>query len=174
MTEYKQDDKIPVPRKRVFVLADGRFVIQWEENRVQDLLNGRYTPFNEAQFGAAITDYELNQLVQSNVVDSYDAHLVYLAPDMSASNTVSGRTYYLNTTLSRSQEATVSQALKDAELDKTYSVRVQSIFVIIRGPNGTAFRDFDAAERARENLLEVVPDIFEDTVVAFVEVNPTP
>lgn len=174
MSDYKTDEKIPVPRKRVFVLANGRFVIQWEENRVQDLLNGRYSPYNEAQFGTAITDYELNQLINSNVIDSYDDHLVYLAPDMSTTTTVSGRTYYLNTTLPRTQQAVVSQALQDAGLNKTFSVRVQSIFVVIRGPNGTAFHDFDSAERARETLLEHAPDIFGNTVVAFVEVSPTP
>lgn len=174
MSKHDKQEKIPVPRQRIFVLEDGRFVIQWEENRVQDLLTGRYSSFTEAQFGAAISDYELNQLIQSDVVESYNADEVFLTPDSSATNVKQGRTYYLNTTLPRAQEQAVKDALVSAGLESKFSVRVQSIFVIVRGPNGTAFHDFDEAERARELLLEQVDDILDDTVVAFVEVNPTP
>jgi hypothetical protein len=33
--EYDENDAISIPRHRVFVLNDGTFVVQWEENLVQ-------------------------------------------------------------------------------------------------------------------------------------------
>lgn len=175
MANYQQEDKIPVPRKRLFVLADGRFVIQWEENRVQDLLSGRYSPFSDDDFGNAITDYELNQLQNSGVVADYDDHLIYLQPDVSSTvATGPGRTYYLNTTIHKSQVREIREIIAADEHTEDYSVRVQEIFVIIRGHSGIAYQNFDEAERAREYLLETYPDLLGKTVVAFVEVTETP
>jgi len=171
---YQNQEKIPVPRKRVFVLQDGRFVVQWEENRVQDLLSGRYSSYADDYFGNAITNYELNQLQNSGVVADYDDQLVYLQPAVNADNSPSGRTYYLNTTLHKSQVAQVRETLKSNDMAARFSVRVQEIFVILRGPTGMAFSDFDDAERAREYLVEQLPDLFKNTVVAFIEVNSTP
>ncbi|GAB5490032.1 MAG: hypothetical protein Phog2KO_02470 [Phototrophicaceae bacterium] len=166
------EENIPIPRKRLFVLTDGRFVIQWEENRVQDLLSGRYTSFVDEDYGNAITDYELNQLKNSGIVADYDEHLIYLQPDISTTATTSGRTYYLNTTLPKSEVEIVKNILATDALAEHFSVRVQEIFVIIRGPSGTAFQNFDDAERAREILIDHNPDILGGTVVAFVEINP--
>ncbi|MGJ3237771.1 MAG: hypothetical protein ACFE0Q_03600 [Anaerolineae bacterium] len=174
MSEYQEHENIPVPRKRLFVLNNGRFVIQWEENRVQDLLTGRYSPFSESDFGNAITDYELNQLKNSGVVADYDDHLIYLQPDVSTASKTPARTYYLNTKLHKSQVETVRQALATTDLNDQYSVRVQEIFVIVRGPSGTAFQNFDTAERAREQLTAYHPDLLGKTVVAFVEITATP
>ncbi|MGB7338537.1 MAG: hypothetical protein WBC91_06575 [Phototrophicaceae bacterium] len=174
MANYHEEETVPVPRKRLFVLKDGRFVIQWEENRVQDLLSGRYSPFSDDDFGNAITDYELNQLLNTGVVAEYDAHLIYLQPDVSVSHTQSGRTYYLNTTLHKSQVAAVRDAISTDEFANHFSVRVQEIFVIIRGASGMAFPNFDEAERARELLIEKIPDLLGNTVVAFVEITATP
>lgn len=172
MLNETTQENVPIPRKRLFVLTDGRFVIQWEENRVQDLLSGRYTQFGDADFGNAITDYELNQLKNSGIVAEYDEHLVYLQPDISTAVTTPGRTYYLNTTLHKSQVEAVNNTLERGEFDHKFSVRVQEIFVIIRGPSGTAFQDFDDAERAREILVEYDAELLGNTVVAFVEINP--
>lgn len=166
------EENIPIPRKRLFVLTDGRFVIQWEENRVQDLLSGRYSSYSDDDFGNAITDYELNQLKNSDIVADYDEHLIYLQPDISTSVTTSGRTYYLNTTLLKSDVAKVKNILSTNNFAEYFSVRVQEIFVIIRGAAGTAFQNFDEAERAREMLIEHHPEILGNTVVAFVEINP--
>lgn len=174
MAKYQDEEKIPVPRKRLFVLNDGRFVIQWEENRVQDLLSGRYSPFSEDDFGNAITDYELNQLQNSGVVADYDDHLIYLQPDVSISASTPGRTYYLNTTLNKSRVQEVRDVIAKAEFAHNYSVRIQEIFVIIRGHSGMAYHNFDDAEHAREILIEHYPELLGKTVVAFVEVTATP
>lgn len=172
MVQHSTEENVPIPRKRLFVLDDGRFVIQWEENRVQDLLSGRYTPYSDEAFGNAITDYELNQLKNSDIVADYDEHLIYLQPDINTAVTVAGRTYYLNTTLPKSQVEIVKKAISSEELAGKFSVRVQEIFVIIRGPSGMAYQNFDDAERAREVLVDYDPELLGKTVVAFVEINP--
>ena len=61
MMNYNDNEAIPVPRTRIFVLDDGTFVVQWEEKRVQALVNGRYYPYDGQRFGNAISDWELNQ-----------------------------------------------------------------------------------------------------------------
>jgi hypothetical protein len=171
--DYSQQETIPVPRSRVFVLDDGTFVVQWEENRVQGLLNGRYFIYEPEQFGTAISDYELTQLRNSGIVDDFDDELVYLSSGSSLMTQSPTRTYYLNTTLPKSKRDYVENALRAAALLDRYSVRVQQTFVIIRGPAGIPFQSFDDAERARENLSSLLPELLQHLVVAFVEVNTT-
>ena len=174
MTNYNDQETIPVPRTRIFILDDGTFVVQWEENRVQGLTNGRYYAYQPKRYGSAITDWELNQLSNSGVVDHYDEELVYLSPLPTIAAQIPTRSFYLNTTLHKSKMTDVEGFLKENELDDTYSVRVQGIFTIVRGRSGKPFKTFEEAERARESLLEQGPTLLADMVVAFVEVNPMP
>ena len=108
------------------------------------------------------------------MVEDYDEELVYLAPAISASGVMPNRSFYLNTTLHKSEMDSVRDALEQSNLNQKYSVRVQEIFVIIRGNAGMAFPSFDEAERAREVLSEQLPDLLGKSVVAFVEINPMP
>lgn len=170
MTDISEKEVLSVPRLRVFVLDDGSFVVQWEENRVQALLSGRYIPYSIDRFGNAITDYELNQLRNTGVVIDYDDELVYLSAKISM--TLPNRSYYLNTTLPKNRVQDVQKKLEQSNLQDRYAVRLQEIFVIIRSHAGTVFGSFDEAERAREVLSEVDPEMFGGTVVAFVEVSP--
>lgn len=168
MTNYEDFELIPVPRRRIFVMKDGTFVVQWEERRVQALLDGRYLAYEPHQFGNAITDYELNQLRNSGVVEGYDDELVYLFPRLTNERPAQ-RAYYVNTTLTKSHMQDVARALQDAALNRRFSVRVQGLFVIVRGAAGMAFATFDAAEQARLALVEAAPALLGDSVVAFVE-----
>jgi hypothetical protein len=170
MADLSEKEVLSVPRSRVFVLSDGTFVVQWEENRVQALLSGRYFSYSAEQFGNTITDYELNQLKNTGAVVDYDDDLVYLSAmiDMSLPK----RSYYLNTTLLKDRVQDVQQRLEQLNLAERYAVRLQDVFVIVRSHAGTVFGSFDEAERARELLAEHDPDIFGGTVVAFVEVSP--
>lgn len=174
MSYYNDQEKMPVPRNRIFVLSDGMFVVQWEENRVQDLLTGRYYPYSESHFGNSISEYELKQLQNSGIVEDFDAELVYLSHNISVSPHTPLRTYYLNTVLPKSQEEQVRQAIENIGMLERFSVRIQEIFVIIRGPSGMAFNNYDDAERSRELLIEQAPELLSDTVVAFVEINAVP
>lgn len=68
-------------RVRVFVLADGTSVVQWDEKRVQELLSGQYRHYDhQRDFGHAITDYELNILKSNGRVEHYTQKFVWLFP----------------------------------------------------------------------------------------------
>jgi hypothetical protein len=174
MSSGEQDTTISVPRHRVFVLEDGAFVVQWEENRVQDLLNGKYRAFVEhSDVASPISDYELNQLRNKGVVRSFDAQLIQICPTPDIISHASSRAYYLNTALPKNRRQEVEQQLDLIEMGGRLSVRTQERFVIIRGLNGVPFPGFDDAEKARELLLSRAPDFFKNTIVAFVETIPT-
>ena len=165
-------ESISIPRSRVFVLADSTFVVQWEETRVQELLNGRYRAYDDSQFGNEITDFELNQLVRAGVVEHYDAELVSLSSLSNIMPETPSRVYYLNTTLGRETLRDIQGALDDLGLRDVLTARLRDDFVVIWKKDGAAFYRFDDAERNREQLMLKSPELFSDTVVAFVEILP--
>lgn len=165
-------ESISIPRSRIFVLDDSTFVVQWEENRVQELLNGRYRNYDESLFGNAITDFELNQLVRANVVDHYDAELVSLSSMSNIMPETPSRVYYLNTTLGRESLKVVQEVLAEMTLGDSLTARLRQDFVVIWKKDGAAFYRFDDAERARERLMIKSHNIFGDTIVSFVEILP--
>lgn len=165
-------ESISIPRSRIFVLADGTFVVQWEENRVQELLNGRYRNFDETQFGNAITDFELNQLVRANIVEHYDEELVSLSSMSNIMPETPSRVYYLNTILGRESLKAVQAALQELALADELTARLRHDFVVIWKKDGAAFYRFDEAEHNREQLISKSPKLFGDTVVSFVEILP--
>lgn len=165
-------DNISIPRNRIFVLVDSTFVVQWEENRVQELMNGRYRNYDDSLFGNAITDFELNQLVRANVVASYDNDLVSLSSMSNIMPEIPSRVYYLNTTLGKESMETVEKALVDLELADSLTARLRQDFVVIWKKDGAAFYRFDDAERNRERLMIKSKELFAETVVAFVEILP--
>lgn len=165
-------ENISIPRSRIFVLEDGTFVVQWEENRVQELLNSRYRNFETTQFGNAITDFELNQLVRAGVVEQYSDDLVSLSSVSNIMPETPSRVYYLNTTRGKDALQTVQSALVDLELSDGLTTRLRHDFVVIWKKDGAAFYRFDDAEHHREQLILKSPELFGDTVVSFVEVLP--
>ena len=173
MSENQISETIPVPRHRIFVMADAKFVVQWEANRVQDLLSGRYYPYASEQTVSPISDFELNQLQLVGVVQVYDEEIVHLS-SQPVMGRVPSRSYYLNTTLPKTMKDDVESALLEKDLANHYAVRVQQTFVIIRGPGGIPFSEYDMAEKAREQLVNVLPEFFRDAIVAFVEIVDVP
>jgi hypothetical protein len=161
-------NSVPIPRNRIFVLIDGTFAVQWAENQVQDLLSGKYSDFSREQFGSEITDYEINQLVITGLVEKYDNELVYLSATPHITP-MPKRSYYLNTVLSDSDLNNVQTTLDDLDLIEHFTARVRDNFVVIWGRNGLPFRRFDDAEKARELLAVKAPGLFGATVVAFIE-----
>lgn len=162
---------IVVPRDKIFVLRDGTFVVQWEANQVQNLVNGKYLSFDDSQYGYAITDYELGQLKNIGVVAQYDVEQVFLSPhkDLGAQKQYK-RSYYLNTTLPKTRLSQVEAALIEVHLDGNFSLRIRDDFVVLWARNGLAFTHFEDAEKARDMLVNLLPNLLDRTVVAFVEV----
>ena len=70
----------PIPRDLIFVLRGGETVVDWGDGRVQDIETGRVYPFNERDYGRAVTDRDLDRLVNAGRVVDYDVRLVYLRP----------------------------------------------------------------------------------------------
>jgi hypothetical protein len=165
------DEYLAVPRAYIFVLVDGTFVVRWEAKQVQNLLNGKYRAYSDDLFGSAITNYELNQLKQAGVVGDYNDEMVYLRSRPNITPARTGRSYYLNTTHPRDALEDIQAALVLESLLEQFSVRVRDDFVVVWGKDGTAFRRFEDAEMARELLVKRMPDLFGDTVIAFVEVT---
>jgi hypothetical protein len=161
---------ITVPRSRVFVLKNGIFVVQWEENRVQDLVNGKYINYSEDDFGSAIHDYELAQLKTVGCVWGYDVEQVFLS-DMPMALQQNGRSYYLHTQRPKSEHQTLQKLLKACGFYERFSSLVREDVVVIRGKDGIAFSNFDEAERARELIVRKCGDSLMNVAVAFVEVN---
>ncbi len=170
----------PVPRHTVFILADGAFVVQWDEALVQELLTGQYRNFDDKHFGHHITDYELNQLKAAGRVEHFNRQYVWLyaLPEqgrIAAEHEYTGparvRSFYLNTTLPKNQLDEVKKQLQNLELYDDFLARVRGDLVAILGKNGAPFRQLKDAERAQKLLVNKLPALFEHTAIAFVETN---
>jgi len=173
MTANDINSATAVPRSRVFVTVDGMFVVRWEKHRVQDLLSGRYFTFTEEQFDAPVTDWELQQLRSRGVVESFDEAFVRLQRVPQWQQTQVQRSYYLYTRIPKQRMHEVERQLEAAGLSERFAVRVQEQFLMIRGEKGATFADEEAADAALRELAAVLPELFSESVVAFVDVIET-
>jgi CheY-like chemotaxis protein len=173
----------PVPRRTVFILADGSFVVQWDEHRVQDLLTGHYRRYEDKDFGHVITEYELNQLKAAGRVEHYNDQYVWLNAlpeqgrfpnDREYQSQPRVRSYYLNTTLPETHLTEIETCLRELELDGDFLARVRGSLIAVLGKNGAPFRQLKDAERAQKLLVVRAPELFEHTAIAFVETNENP
>lgn len=163
------------------MLANGTFVVQWEESRVQDLLSGKYLEYEHtADFGHAITDYELKQLRAAGRVEHFNRTYVWLYPlpeagrfgqrrELGRGNRI--RAYYLSTSFGKSRIENIQSRINELKLDDPFSVRVRDNAVVILGKNGIPFRTPADAEHAQTLLGERAPDLLSDLVVAFIETS---
>lgn len=175
MTDNNDSNNEAIARNRIFILIDGTFVVKWSENRVQELLTGQYRNFERRDFGAHITDFELNQLKQAGIVDDYDKEHVTLSSSIERSRYYQQteqertRSYYLHTTLDGSILSRIQDQLFQIDLANEFLARVRDNFVVIFGADGRSFASFDEAEEARCLLIAEATEMFEETVVAFIE-----
>jgi hypothetical protein len=166
-----------IPRSAVFVLTDGTFVVRWSENRVQELETGSYRDYDGHDFGAPITDYELKQLKIAGFVADFDLDVVWLCtmPDRQDLDWLTSweqnrtRSYYLHTTLPDSMLDDVEVLLQSRGLAGSFQARIRDEFVVLWNSGGTSFHKFDEVEKARQLLVTSAPEVFTNTVVAFVE-----
>ena len=71
---------IEVPKQYMYVLKDGRMVVDWGEGQVQDVMTGDFLRFREADIGHPMMNKELDILIARGRVSSYDSRHVYLLP----------------------------------------------------------------------------------------------
>jgi CheY-like chemotaxis protein len=168
-----------VARQQLFTLADGNFVVQWEEKQVQELLTGRYRPYDHKKdFGHPITDYELGQLKSAGRVEHHTRTYVWLyalpekgrfgpAKTMDRGDRI--RVYYLTSTLPKSQLTNVQSLLTNLQLGEEFLARSRNGLIVVLGKNGLPFRHLKDAEKAQKLLEAKSPDMFAQLAVAFVE-----
>lgn len=172
-----------VSRYQVFTLADGTFVVQWDDARVQELLTGQYREFDyRTDFGHAITDYELAQLRASGRVEHFSRNNVWLYPLPEAGRfgrrRVLGRgdrvrAYYLISKYSQSRLDEVREILDRLNLKEDYSARAREDQVVILGRGGIPFRDLKDAENAQQIITDRLRDDLGDLTIAFIETPST-
>lgn len=168
-----------VPRHLVFVLEDGTFVVQWGEAQVQDLHSGLLRSFQYTEFGHPISDFELDQLKTSGLVEHYTRAYVWLyaLPEQWRFNAFRTqersfdrvRWYYLNTTLPADQLTHVREALAQAQLDAHFSARQYEGVVALLAQGNAVYLRREDAEEAQRRVINQSPDFLRATVVAFIE-----
>lgn len=169
-----------ISRVRVFVLADGTSVVQWDEKRVQELLSGQYRHYeHHRDFGHAITDYELNILKSNGRVEHYTHKYVWLFPLPEAGRysrrVLDGlgksRGYYLTSGCQKTEMATVRQAIETLGLQTLVKPIVRGSTIVFHNPQGQLFAKIEDAEKAQHHLVEISKDLFGEISVAFVEMQ---
>jgi hypothetical protein len=66
----------PVNRDWIYVLQDGRIVIEWEEGTLQDIQTGDF--LRQGAFGHPVQDNELERLRMNGRIEKYDTRVIYL------------------------------------------------------------------------------------------------
>jgi len=168
-----------IPRHFVFIMADGAFVVQLSDNRVQDLLSGHFYTLSDDRYGHAITDHELNQLKSAGRVEHFNRNYVWLTalpePHVYEKRTTQERLpnrvrlYYINTTLPKSKLHVVQGMLAGLGLADEVMASERSDSVAIISKNEKPFVELKEAENIQKELASRAPHLFDKSVIAFVE-----
>jgi CheY-like chemotaxis protein len=81
------------------------------------------------------------------------------------------RSFYVNTLLPAAALDHVQLMLQEAELTPVCTAVMHSDMVAITGPDGALFGDSDHAEEIRLQLIRTAPEMFEQSVVAFTNIE---
>ncbi|MBC8100814.1 MAG: response regulator [Armatimonadetes bacterium] len=171
----------PIARYQVFTLADGSYVVQWDDKRVQELLTGKYRDFEPKQdFGHPLSEWELNQLKAAGRVEHFNRDFVWLLAlpeagrfgvrkEMGRGDRI--RAYYLSTLLPKSQLANIQQLLTQLALADTLTVVPRQQLLAVMDAHGAHFRDAQTAEAAQAALLHHAPDLFAGVAIGIDEIS---
>ncbi|UCD99156.1 MAG: hypothetical protein JSV42_00075 [Chloroflexota bacterium] len=69
---------VPIDRQWIYVLEDGRPIIDWGEDLIQDILSGDFFPAKRSEDSHPIRDDELDMLKRAGRVERFDARHVYI------------------------------------------------------------------------------------------------
>ncbi len=67
----------PIDRQWVFMLEDGRVVIEWSDSFFLDVSEGTFFSAEKAPVSHVILDMELEVLVRAGIISHYDSKKVY-------------------------------------------------------------------------------------------------
>jgi CheY-like chemotaxis protein len=171
-----------VPRHFVLVMGDGSIAVQWDSNRVQDVLTGAYRDLRPGDVGQPAGDAELTSLMASGRVEYFNRAFVWLyaLPEtnryphtLHTQERIPGRVrlYYLNTTLPADRLEVVQTALTQLNLAEQMTAQLKNETVIISPHHHHRLEDVHAAEQIQEQLANFDGSLFSSTVVAFYETD---
>jgi hypothetical protein len=69
---------LPIDRQWVFVLEDGRPVVDWGDELVQDLLRGEFFSSEESKISHPIRDDELEILQRAGRIEKFNSRHIYI------------------------------------------------------------------------------------------------
>lgn len=69
---------VPIDRQWIYVLDDGRSIIDWGDDLVQDLLSGDFYTIVDSDYSHPIRDDELEMLKRAGRVEKFNARHVYI------------------------------------------------------------------------------------------------
>ena len=69
---------VPIDRQWIYVLRDGRTVLDWGDGSVQDLMNGDFIAFSMGMMSHPIQDADLEVLKRAGHIERYDDRQVYV------------------------------------------------------------------------------------------------
>jgi len=175
MFELTGVNRFVVARYQIFTLTNGAFVVQWQDNTVQELLTGQYRAFDPfTDYGYPVSDYELSQLRETGYIEQFDHSHVWLQVMPPIENnlldtTSTRRAYYLSTGLEAFFLQHVMEILYATSWIERLVARVRNGFVIILDKDGLPFQTFEDAESIQRRLYYDVPETFSELSVGFVE-----
>ncbi len=167
----------PIPRHQVIVLNDGNYAVQWTETSTQDLLTGEYREYKLSDFGHRISDFELEQLKSSGVIEDYDQAYVwiYALPEERRFGTLRTfqptpvRSYYINTTLSAERLTDIQSQFDAVGLAESFCACEHEGLVAVLGADAMPYNTLKDAENAQHKLQTQLPTLLDNAVVAFTE-----
>ena len=69
---------VPIDRQWIYVLEDGRSIIDWGDDLVQDLLSGDFYANVDSDYSHPIRDDELELLKRAGRVERFNARHVFI------------------------------------------------------------------------------------------------
>ena len=69
---------VPIDRQWIYVLEDGRPIIDWGDDLVQDLLSGDFFTSMESDYSHPIRDDELEMLKRAGRIEKFNARHVFI------------------------------------------------------------------------------------------------
>jgi hypothetical protein len=69
---------LPIDRQWVFVLEDGRPVVDWGDELVQDLLRGEFFSSEESKISHPIRDDELEILQRAGRIEKFNSRHIFI------------------------------------------------------------------------------------------------
>ncbi|MEE9188536.1 MAG: hypothetical protein V3U36_04135 [Anaerolineales bacterium] len=69
---------VPIDRQWVYVLEDGKLIIDWGVEQFQDMLNGDFFTSERSAGSHPVRDDELDMLLRAGLVERLNARHVYI------------------------------------------------------------------------------------------------